>query len=228
VRCLRSAFPCPRAGLAEFTLGSLAPASAPPATAARYTHAARYFTRAHGAEISLAGLHDVLRWHAAGLFGCPVQRVVIVAAHYLAGQDRARPGWDQVLADQGIIRHDVPVTAAKGEVGADVELALTCYQLACETSPDVMVLLAGDGDFAPLAARLAGRGQRVLVPVANFSYPAPPGPAITVITSAWLTRRATDTPALADLLDAAGGAEYPSSLARPFTAVPVTGAAAAP
>jgi hypothetical protein len=84
-----------------------------------HTHAARYFASTQGAEISLAGLHDVLRWHATGLFGCPVQKVAIVAAHHVAGQDSSRPGWDQVLADHGIIGHDVPVTAAKGEAGAD-------------------------------------------------------------------------------------------------------------
>lgn len=125
---------------------------------------------------SVARLHDVIRWHAAGLFGCPVQHAAITQAHYVAGRDPGAPvpARDQVLAGHGIIRHDVTVTAAKGEVGADVELALTCYHLAWETSPDLIVLLAGDGDFAPLAARLTGRGLRVLVPSANFTAAACP------------------------------------------------------
>ena len=67
------------------------------------------------------------------------------------------------LADRGVIRHDIPVLASK-EVGADVELALTCYEIAVETRPDMIALLAGDSDFAPLAARLTGRGIRVLAP----------------------------------------------------------------
>jgi hypothetical protein len=132
-----------------------------------YQHAARFLAHERGAAISMAGLHDAIRWHAASVFSCPVQRVTITQAHYVAGRDAAGrdgPGWAQALADRGIIRHDVPVTAGKGEVGADVELALTCWQAACETSPDMIALLAGDGDFAPLAARLAGRGMRVLVP----------------------------------------------------------------
>jgi DNA-binding XRE family transcriptional regulator len=56
----------------------------------------------------------------------------------------------------------------------------------------------------------------VLVPRANFSYPL--GRAtIAVTTSALLTRRATDTPALTDLLDAAMGPDYPQFLSRPLT-----------
>lgn len=180
-----------------------------------YQHVARYFAWERGAPVSLAGLHDAIRWHAAAIFGGPARRAVIIQAHYVAG--RAGPSaWDQVLADHGIMRHDVPITAgAKKEVGADVELALTCLQAASDTSPDLLVLLSGDADFAPLVARLTGRGVRVLVPPANFSYPGPDG-IVTVTTSGWLARTATDTPALADLLDAALGEDYPPHLARPL------------
>jgi predicted transcriptional regulator/cold shock CspA family protein len=182
-----------------------------------YQHAARYLAHERGGALSVAGLHDAIRWHAAAVFGCPVQQVTISQAHYVAGQSLHSSWCDSQMADHGVIYHPVPVTAAKGEVGADVELALTCYQLACETSPDMIVLLAGDGDFAPLAARLAGRGLHVMVPVANFSYPRPgDGTAVTIATSAWLTRRATSTPALAALLAAADGEDYPPFLARPF------------
>jgi len=182
-----------------------------------YQHAARYLAHERGGALSVAGLHDAIRWHAAGVFGCPVQQVTISQAHYVAGQSLHSSWCDSQLADHGVIYHPVPVTAAKGEVGADVELALTCYQLACETSPDMVVLLAGDGDFAPLAARLAGRGLQVVVPVANFSYPRPgDGATVTIATSAWLTRRATGTPELAALLAAADSEDYPPFLARPF------------
>jgi hypothetical protein len=180
-----------------------------------FQNAARFLGHERGAPVSLAGLHDAIRWHAAALFGCPVRRVAITRAHYVAGRDPARQDGsfppDEALADAGIIRHDMPVTAAKGEVGADVELALTCWEAACDTGPDLVVLLAGDGDFAPLAGRLAGRGLRVLVPRADFRW-------VAAGTSAWLTRRATDTPALADLLDAAQRSDYPPFLARPFPA----------
>lgn len=182
-----------------------------------YQNAAGFFARERGTGLSVAGLHDAIRWHAAGLFGIDVRRVTICGAHYIGGRDgTALAQHEDELADRGIIRHDVPVTASK-EVGADVELALTCYEIAVETRPDMVALLAGDGDFAPLAARLTGRGIRVLTPVADFSYPRPGGGAmLTVRTSTWLTRRATDTPDLAGLLAAADGEGYPPFLARPF------------
>jgi hypothetical protein len=182
-----------------------------------YQHAARYLAHDRGGALSVAGLHDAIRWHAAAVFGCPVRQVTITQAHYVAGQSLHSSWCDSQMADHGVLYHPVPVTAAKGEVGADVELALTCYQLACETSLDMVVLLAGDGDFAPLAARLGGRGLHVVVPVANFSYPRPgDGATVTIATSAWLTRRATSTPALDALLAAADGEDYPPFLARPF------------
>jgi hypothetical protein len=179
-----------------------------------YQHVSRFFDLRHGAAISVAGLHDAIRWHAAAMFSCPVQAVAITQAHYIAGRTGPSP-WDDTLDEHGITRHDVPVTATKGEVGADVELALTCYQIACDTSPAMIALLAGDGDFAPLAARLACRGVRVLVPRANFTYPRD-GTTAAITTSAWLTQRATDPPALTDLLNATQREDYPPFLTRAF------------
>lgn len=183
-----------------------------------YQNAARFFACTRGANLSMGGLNDALRWHAAVVFGRPLSRVAITHAHYVAGRgsDAVPPGCDQELADHGIVRHEVPVTAAKGEVGADVELALTCYQIASETSPDMIVLLTGDGDFAPLAARLTRRGLRVLVPPANISYNVG-SRTIKVTTSHLLSRCATDTPNLTDLVDSAMTPEYPLHLRRPLT-----------
>ena len=182
-----------------------------------YQHAAGFFDRARGTALSVAGLHDAIRWYSAGLFRVAVQRVTITSAHYVGGRDgTAIAQHEDELADRGVIRHDIPVVASK-EVGADVELALTCYEIALETRPDLIALLAGDGDFAPLAARLTRRGIRVLAPAADYAYPRlGDGAMHAVRTSAWLTRRATDTPALADLLAAADGEDYPPFLAHPF------------
>jgi NYN domain/Helix-turn-helix domain len=188
-----------------------------------FRKAARYFACARGAQLRVAGLHDVIRWHAAGVFRCPVRQVAITCAHYVAGRDpgTAPDGWEQMLADHGITRHDVPITSAKGEVGADVEFALTAHQIAVDASPDMIALIAGDGDFGPLASRLASRGVRVLVPVANISYTAGQR-TITVTSSGFLTRRATDTPSLTSLIDAAAAPSYPPHLQQPL-AVDATG-----
>ena len=162
-----------------------------------FQNAARFFARMRGAELSVTGLHDAFRWHAAGSIRLSRSaKVAICQAHYVTGRDpgAAPTQWDQVLADHGIIRHDVPVTAGKGEVGADVEFALTAYQIACEASPDMIVLLAGDGDFAPLAARLAWPRAAGPGTARELQLPRRPAATVTVTTSALLTRRATDTP----------------------------------
>lgn len=180
-----------------------------------YQHADRYFAWDRGELLSVAGLHDAIRWHAAGLLGCPVQQVTISHALYVVGDVGIPNWWEELLPDHGVICHQVPVAGGK-ELGGDVELALACYQLACETDLDLIVLLAGDGDFAPLAARLAGRGLRVLVPTAKFIHPGPNGSQACTLTSEWLTRRASDTPALTELLAAADSQDYPPFLAHPF------------
>ena len=108
-----------------------------------YQCAAGFFARQRGTGLSVARLHEAIRWHAAGLFGIDVRSATICGAHYIGGRDgTALAQHEDELADRGIIRHDVPVTASK-EVGADVELALTCYEIAVETRPDMIALLAG-------------------------------------------------------------------------------------
>lgn len=181
-----------------------------------YEHATKFFAQTRRGMPSVAGVHDAIRWHAAGLFSVPVQRVTISQAHFVIGQTGIESWWAQEMTDHGVVCHRVPVTKKKGEVGGDVELVLICYQIACELAPDLIVLFAGDGDLAPLVGRLAGRGLRVLVPVADFSRGE--ASAATAMTSSWLTRRATDTPGLAELLAAADGEDYPRFLARPFPA----------
>jgi hypothetical protein len=181
-----------------------------------YRYVCRALARRHGARLSPAGLRDAIRWYAAGALSVPVQSAVITEIHYVTGRTGTWT-WDQKTDEYGVTRHDVPVTPGKGEVGADVELALTCYQIASETRVTMIALLAGDGDFAPLVARLAARGVRVLIPRTDLTGPAPDkGTPAPIATSAWLTRHATDTPRLDDLLSATLTSDYPSFLARPF------------
>lgn len=115
----------------------------------------------------------------------------------------------------GVVRHDVPVTPQKGEIGADVELALTCYQAACEQRADAVVLMSGDGDLAPAASRITALGVDLVVPVTNFRIPNGTG-VLNGRTSNLLLRHATSAPELADLIDASESSGYPPGLLRPF------------
>lgn len=138
-----------------------------------WSNVARYIRHSRGAQVSFAGLHDAIRWHVARLCGHPVEHVAAGEAHYVAGNVQPVP-WARELDSLGIIRHDVPVTPRKGEIGADAELALSCYQAARDSGASAVVLMSGDGDLAPLAARIKGLGVRLVVPVTNFSFPTTP------------------------------------------------------
>jgi hypothetical protein len=60
-----------------------------------------------------------------------------------------------MMADLGIIRHDVPVSRGKGEVGADVEFALTCYQVSIPNK--VVLRCVGSADCGTRGGGGAGR-----------------------------------------------------------------------
>lgn len=54
-------------------------------------NAARYIRHSRTRQISLAGYHDVLRWHIARLTHHPVESVVVSEAHYMSGNQPADP-----------------------------------------------------------------------------------------------------------------------------------------
>jgi uncharacterized LabA/DUF88 family protein len=49
------------------------------------------------------------------------------------------------------------------EQGIDVWLALEAYDLAVNNRSDVIVLVAGDGDFVPLMRKINGIGKRAML-----------------------------------------------------------------
>lgn len=167
-----------------------------------------------GKQVNLAGYHDVLRWHIAGLSRYPVERVAVREAHYIAGATPPIP-WASELASLGVVRHVVPVTRQKGQIGADVELALTCYQAAHEQRADVVVLMSGDSDLGPLAARIRELGLELVVPVATAEFPAATG-MVTCRTSGLLVRHASSAPQFTDLIAAGQAPDYPPGLIPPL------------
>ena len=118
-----------------------------PATSGMRGRARRSVSRA--TTTSCAGTSPAFHAH-------PVDRVAVTEAHYVAGN--AQPiRWARELASLGVVRHDVPVTPQRGEIGADVELALTCYQAACGKRVDAVVRMSGDATW-----RRSWRGSKSL------------------------------------------------------------------
>lgn len=138
-----------------------------------------------GRRVSVGGLLDFIRVAAADLEGVPPKRASVVEAHYFRGrytlrdlEDRARTAnfveeslrndrvFDQILAASNITPHFTRIdTSAEPpkEQGIDVWLALEAYDLAVNNRSDVIVLVAGDGDFVPLMRKINGIGKRAML-----------------------------------------------------------------
>ncbi|MEW8979952.1 MAG: NYN domain-containing protein [Symbiobacterium sp.] len=146
-----------------------------------FSHVSNYYAYHHPrrARISLSGLHDFIRDRVAASEGCDVKYCHIVDAHYFRGRQRAQEMepqrlvnervFEDVLIKEGVVTHFLPL-APGGEKGIDVWLALEAFELAIYKRFDVVVLIAGDGDFVPLVRKLNTMGTRVMLLAWDFQY----------------------------------------------------------
>lgn len=147
-----------------------------------FLHVSNYYLYHHGrnARISLDGLHAFVRSKVAELEGTEARYCPIVDAHYFRGrlpskivEERNRLLSERVFEDilirQNITTHYLPVSGA-AEKGIDVWLALETYEMAVLKRYNVIVLIAGDGDFVPLVRKLNALGTRVMLLGWDFRY----------------------------------------------------------
>lgn len=117
--------------------------------------------RREGRQIDLAALRDYL---AEG-------RHLVEAFLYIATHPQPeRQGADQLVLQQlrqhgFLVRSKVGQLLSNGRLKCnfDLEMALDVQEFTARTRPDIVVLVTGDGDFAPLVQRLRLRGIRVEV-----------------------------------------------------------------
>ena len=137
-------------------------------------------------RISLAGLHDFIRQHVASQEGSEYNYCQIVDAHYFRGrlsaQEASQRGdtlyydrvFDDILMGEGITTHYFPIKTypdgSRQEKGIDVWLALEAYEQALYKKFNVVVLIASDGDYVPLARKLNTLGTRVMVLGWDFEF----------------------------------------------------------
>jgi cold shock CspA family protein len=69
------------------------------------------------------------------------------------------------------------------EKGIDVWLALEAYELAIYKHFDILVLIAGDGDYVPLVRKLHTQGTQVMLICWDFSYHNENGDMVETKTS---------------------------------------------
>jgi uncharacterized LabA/DUF88 family protein/cold shock CspA family protein len=150
-------------------------------------HVSRYYNYVHErkARISISGLHNFIRRQVADADAMPMELCPIVDAHYFRGRLGAYETaqrekqllyervFDDILTNEGVTTHYLPIRifgTSRSESNTEVWLALEAYELTMHKRFDVVVLLASDGDYAPLVRKLNALGTRVMLIHWEFSY----------------------------------------------------------
>jgi uncharacterized LabA/DUF88 family protein/cold shock CspA family protein len=136
------------------------------------------------ARISISGLHDFIRYEIASIMKIEdIRHCQIIDAHYFKGRSSAQEMgekvqservFEDILMRENIVNHYLPLRYGENntwrEKGIDVWLALEAYELAIYKRFDMLVLVAGDGDYVPLVRKLNTLGTQVMLISWNYSY----------------------------------------------------------
>ncbi|MCL1992412.1 MAG: NYN domain-containing protein [Spirochaetes bacterium] len=147
-------------------------------------------------RISIGGLHEFIRGEIAGLTKTDIRQCQIIDAHYFKGRSSAKElgekvqserVFEDILMRENIVSHYLPLRHGDNntvqEKGIDVWLALEAYELAIHKRFDVLVLVAGDGDYVPLVRKLHTLGTQVMLICWDFSYHNESGDVVETKTS---------------------------------------------
>ena len=148
-------------------------------------------------RISISGLHEFIRNEVASLIELDIRKCQIIDAHYFKGRSLAKDMgekvqservFEDILMRENIVSHYLPLRyAGEGnagqEKGIDVWLALEAYELAIYKHFDILVLIAGDGDYVPLVRKLHTLGTQVMLICWDFSYHNESGDVVETKTS---------------------------------------------
>ena len=145
-----------------------------------FLHVSNYYYYDHRrkARINIAGLHDFICDEVAKNEQADARYCQIVDAHYFRARASAADAQDRdalyrervfedVLISAGVTTHFL-LSSPRGEKGIDVWLALEAFDLAIHKRFNVVVLVAGDGDYVPLVRKLNTLGTRTMVTAWDF------------------------------------------------------------
>jgi cold shock CspA family protein/uncharacterized LabA/DUF88 family protein len=140
-------------------------------------------------------LHDFIRSEVATLTKTDIRQCRIIDAHYFKGRSSARElgekvqserVFEDILMRENIVTHYLPLRFGDNSVqekGIDVWLALEAYELSVYKHFDILVLVAGDGDYVPLVRKLHTVGTQVMLIFWDFSYHNENGDVVETKTS---------------------------------------------
>lgn len=180
-----------------------------------FLHVSNYYNFSHHrkSRISISGLHQFIRHHAAEKEGVNPALSQVVDAHYFRGRLPAQEAknrnkllserlFEDILMKEGVITHFLPLnTRANGEKGIDVWLALEAYEMAALKQYDLLVLIACDSDFVPLVRKLNAMGTRVMVMAWDFEYVDEFGNRRVTVTAQTLINEASYPVNMHDIID---------------------------
>jgi cold shock CspA family protein/uncharacterized LabA/DUF88 family protein len=134
-------------------------------------------------RISISGLHEFIRNEISILTKMDINQCQIIDAHYFKGRSSAKElgekiqserVFEDILMRENIVSHYLPLRYGENntaqEKGIDVWLALEAYELAIYKHFDVLVLVAGDGDYVPLVRKLHTLGTQVMLICWDFTF----------------------------------------------------------
>jgi cold shock CspA family protein/uncharacterized LabA/DUF88 family protein len=135
------------------------------------------------ARISISGLHEFIRNEVSVVSETDIRQCQIIDAHYFKGRSSAKEMgekvqservFEDILMRENIVNHYLPLRYGENntwqEKGIDVWLALEAYELAIYKRFDVLVLVAGDGDYVPLVRKLNTLGTQIMLICWDYSY----------------------------------------------------------
>jgi cold shock CspA family protein/uncharacterized LabA/DUF88 family protein len=147
-------------------------------------------------RISISGLHEFIRSEVASQTRLDMRQCQIIDAHYFKGRSSAKELgekvqseriFEDILMRENIVTHYLPLRYTENNVaqekGIDVWLALEAYELAIYKHFNILVLVAGDGDYVPLVRKLHTLGTQVMLICWDFSYHNERGDMVETRTS---------------------------------------------
>ncbi len=183
-----------------------------------FLHVSNYYNYDHPRRkrLSIAGLHEFIRYQIAQEEDADMRLCQIVDAHYFRGrlnaQEASQRGnvlyydrvFDDILMSEGVTTHYLPLRNFGGrreEKGIDVWLALEAFELSVYKKFDVLVLIASDGDYVPLVRKLNTLGTRVMVMSWDFEYSTLTGQNLITRTSQDLLEEVSYPVAMHEVID---------------------------
>lgn len=178
-----------------------------------FYHVSNYYRYSHQRKkrLSIRGLHEFIRRHAAEVEGVDPRYSQIVDSHFFRGRFSARQtrehdklfaerAFDDVLMNEGVTAHYLPIPD-KTERGIDVWLSLEAFELAVYKRYNILVLIAGDSDFVPLVRKVNSIGSRVMVLGWDFEYTDNFGNERKTVTSTRLLSEVTHEVQMHEIID---------------------------